>query len=126
MLWVNAVYGNEAPEIWAKLSPRIVTVTKGWWDSYSMFLEGEADMVLSYSTSPAYHLIAEGKDNYAAAAFGEGHYTQVEVAGILKSSANKELARAFLDQLLAKDMQSAPPTTNDVPCRQCRCHSRRF
>ena len=34
-------------------------------------LEGEADMVLSYSTSPAYHLIAEGKDNYAAAPFSE-------------------------------------------------------
>ena len=127
MLWVNAVYGNEAPEIWAKLSPRIVTVTKGWWDSYSMFLEGEADMVLSYSTSPAYHLIAEGKDNYAAAAFGEGHYTQVEVAGILKSSANKELARAFLDQLLAKDMQSALPTTNWMyPAGSAECHSRRF
>ena len=112
MLWVNAVYGQEAPAIWEKLSPRIVTVTKGWWDSYSMFLEGEADMVLSYSTSPAYHLIAEGKDNYAAAAFDEGHYTQVEVAGILKSSDNKALARAFLDQLLGKEMQSALPTTN--------------
>ena len=112
MLWVNAVYGDEAEDVWAKLSPRIVTVTKSWWDSYSMFLEGEADMVLSYSTSPAYHLIAEGKDNYAAAAFDEGHYTQIEVAGILKSSDNKDLARQFLDQLLDGTMQSAIPTTN--------------
>jgi thiamine transport system substrate-binding protein len=112
MLWVNAVYGDQAETVWAKLAPRIVTVTKGWGDSYSMFLEGEADMVLSYSTSPAYHLIAEGKDNYAAAAFNEGHYTQIEVAGILKSSANKDLARQFLDRLLEKEMQSAIPETN--------------
>ena len=112
VLWVNAAYGNAAPDIWRGLEPRVVTVTKGWWDSYSMFLEGEADMVLSYTTSPAYHLIAEGKDNYAAAAFDEGHYTQVEVAGILRSSRNKQLARDFLAALVEPAMQSLLPTTN--------------
>ncbi|XDZ66855.1 thiamine ABC transporter substrate binding subunit [Alphaproteobacteria bacterium LSUCC0684] len=112
MLWVNAVYGDKAPEIWAKLAPKIVTVTKGWWDSYSMFLEGEADMVLSYSTSPAYHLIAEGKTNFAAAAFSDGHYAQVEVAGVLKSSTKPALARLFLQKLLEPQMQSLLPTTN--------------
>ena len=112
MLWVNAVYGNDAPKLWAKLAPKLVTVTKGWWDSYSMFLEGEADMVLSYSTSPAYHLIAEGKDHYAAAAFDEGHYLQIEVAGILKSSKHPALARQFLEILIEKNVQSLLPTTN--------------
>jgi thiamine transport system substrate-binding protein len=112
MLWVNAVYGDKAPEIWAKLSPKIVTVTKGWWDSYSMFLEGEADMVLSYSTSPAYHLIAEGKDNFAAASFAEGHYTQVEVAAVLKSSTKPALARLFLQKMLEPEFQSLLPTAN--------------
>ena len=112
MLWVNAVYGEQAPEIWAKLAPKLVTVTKGWWDAYSMFLEGEADMVLSYSTSPAYHLIAEEKDHYAAAGFAEGHYMQVEVAGVLKSSKKPALARLFLQKLMEKEMQSILPTTN--------------
>ena len=37
-----------------------------------MFLEGESDMVLSYSTSPAYHPIAESDSKYAAADFIEG------------------------------------------------------
>ena len=112
MLWVNAVYGEQAPEIWSKLAPKLVTVTKGWWDAYSMFLEGEADMVLSYSTSPAYHLIAEEKDHYAAASFDEGHYMQVEVAGVLKSSKKPALARLFLQKLMEKEMQSILPTTN--------------
>jgi len=112
LLWVNAVYGDNAPQFWAKLAPKLVTVTKGWWDAYSMFLEGEADMVLSYSTSPAYHLIAEGKDHYAAAAFDEGHYMQIEVAGILKSSKQPDLARQFLQELLNEKMQSVLPTTN--------------
>ncbi|MCE2517639.1 MAG: thiamine ABC transporter substrate binding subunit [Alphaproteobacteria bacterium] len=112
MLWVNAVYGDKAPEVWAKLAPKLVTVTKGWWDAYSMFLEGEADMVLSYSTSPAYHLIAEGKDNFAAAEFTDGHYMQVEVAGILKSSDKPALAALFLERLMEAEMQSILPTTN--------------
>ena len=112
MLWVNAVYGDDAPKLWAKLAPKLVTVTKGWWDSYSMFLEGEADMVLSYSTSPAYHLIAEGKNHYAAATFDEGHYLQIEVAGILKSSKHPELAKQFLETLIGKNVQSLLPTTN--------------
>ena len=112
MLWVAAVYGEEAESYWQKLAPKIVTVTKGWWDAYSMFLEGEADMVLSYSTSPAYHLIAENKDNFAAASFDEGHYMQIEVAAILKSSTKQALARKFLARLMEADMQSILPTTN--------------
>jgi ABC-type thiamine transport system substrate-binding protein len=32
--------------------PKTVTVTKGWSEAYGMFLDGEADMVLSYTTSP--------------------------------------------------------------------------
>ncbi len=44
-----------------------------------MFLKGESDLVLSYTTSPAYHILEEKKDNYAAANFSEGHYLQVEV-----------------------------------------------
>ena len=37
-----------------------------------MFLDGEADMVLSYTTSPPITLIAENKPQYRAAAFEEG------------------------------------------------------
>ena len=69
-------------------------------------------MVLSYSTSPAYHLIAEGKNHYAAAAFDEGHYLQIEVAGILKSSKHPALARKFMETLIGKNVQSLLPTTN--------------
>ena len=59
LLWVKSVYGDDAPEAWAKLAPKVLTVTKGWSESYGMFTEGEADMVLSYTTSPAYHIEAE-------------------------------------------------------------------
>ena len=112
LLWVRSVYGDDAGEAWASLSPRIVTVTKGWWDAYSMFLDGEADMVLSYSTSPAYHIVVDGTDKYRAAAFDEGHYMQVEVAAMLKNAPQPELGRQFLDCILSSDFQSVIPTKN--------------
>ncbi|MFT6657827.1 thiamine ABC transporter substrate binding subunit [Maritalea sp.] len=112
VLWAKAVYGDDTEEMWPDLKKYILTVTKGWSESYSLFLDGEADMVLSYTTSPSYHKIAEGDDNYAAAIFDEGHYVQVELAGILKSSKNQELAQGFMKYLVSQDAQKIIPTTN--------------
>ncbi len=112
LLWVKAAYGDEAPEIWAGLADNIVTVTKGWSEAYGLFLEGEADMVLSYTTSPAYHLIAEEDASKAAAAFDEGHYMQVEVAGKLAGTNQPELADQFLQFMVSDAFQQIIPTTN--------------
>ncbi|MEO1961495.1 MAG: thiamine ABC transporter substrate binding subunit, partial [Paracoccus sp. (in: a-proteobacteria)] len=112
LLWVKAVYGDEAPEAWARLAPKVLTVTKGWSESYGMFTEGEADMVLSYTTSPAYHLIAEEDDTRTAALFDAGHYLQIEVAGMVEGSDHADLARDFLAFMLTPAFQSVIPTTN--------------
>ncbi len=112
LLWVKAAYGDEAPAIWEALSDNIVTVTKGWSEAYGLFLEGEADMVLSYTTSPAYHLIAEEDATKATAAFDEGHYMQVEVAAKLAGSDQQDLADQFLAFMVTDSFQSIIPTTN--------------
>jgi thiamine transport system substrate-binding protein len=112
LLWIRKVYGDGAADAWAGLSPRIVTVSKGWSEAYGLFLKGEADMVLSYTTSPAYHIIAESDDRFAAARFDEGHYQQIEVAGLVASSEQKELAREFLEFMLGEEFQGIIPTTN--------------
>ncbi|WP_159440302.1 thiamine ABC transporter substrate binding subunit [Vibrio quintilis] len=112
LLWMKSVYGDQADQAWQKLSRKTVTVTKGWSEAYSMFLKGESDMVLSYTTSPAYHQIAEKDDHYAAAAFKEGHYMQVEVAARLSGSQHPELAEQFLQFMLSDQFQSVIPTGN--------------
>ncbi|MCR9127190.1 MAG: thiamine ABC transporter substrate binding subunit [Rhodobacteraceae bacterium] len=112
LMWVKTAYGDTAPEIWQGLADNIVTVTKGWSEAYGLFLEGEADMVLSYTTSPAYHLIAEGDDTKAAALFDEGHYMQIEVAGKVAGTDRPELAEAFLAFMISDAFQSIIPTTN--------------
>ena len=112
LMWVKAAYGDEASAIWDAMADNVVTVTPGWSEAYGMFLEGEADMVLSYTTSPAYHLIAEEDDSKAAAAFAEGHYMQIEVAGKLASSDQPELADQFLEFMVSDGFQTIIPTTN--------------
>ena len=112
LLWVKAAYGEEAPQIWQGLADNIVTVTKGWSEAYGLFLKGEADMVLSYTTSPAYHLIAENDASKVAAVFDEGHYAQIEVAAKLAASEHQQLADEFLNFMVSEAFQSVIPTTN--------------
>ncbi|QYZ69463.1 thiamine ABC transporter substrate binding subunit [Neotabrizicola shimadae] len=112
VLWVKQAYGDRAGEIWTGLADNIVTVTPGWSEAYGLFLNGEADMVLSYTTSPAYHIGAEKDDSKAAAPFVEGQYLQVEVAGKLAATDQPELADKFLAFIGTDAFQTAIPETN--------------
>ncbi|HCE4924204.1 TPA: thiamine ABC transporter substrate binding subunit [Vibrio parahaemolyticus] len=112
MLWMKSIYGDDVTQAWQKLASKTVTVTKGWSEAYSMFLNGESDLVLSSTTSPAYHLIAENDSKFATANFAEGHYMQVEVAAKVKGSKNSELADKFINFILSDEFQSAMPTGN--------------
>lgn len=112
LLWVKSVYGDNAKDAWKQLRPRILTVTPGWSESYGLFTKGEAEMVLSYTTSPAYHVIAENSARYKAAAFSEGHYLQIEVAAQTKKGAANPLAKQFLEFMVSSAFQDIIPETN--------------
>ena len=112
LLWVKSVYGDKAGEYWKRLAPYILTITKGWSEAYGLFLKGEADMVLSYTTSPAYHIVEEKKTNIKSLPFKEGHYGQVEVAAILKTSKHQALAKKFLAFMHTQTFADIIPTAN--------------
>lgn len=112
VLWVKAVYGDKASEAWTKLKKRVLTVTPGWSEAYGLFTKGEAQMVLSYTTSPAYHVIAENTERYRAASFSEGHYLQIEVAGQTVNGAKNPLAPKFLAFIATPAFQDTIPETN--------------
>ena len=112
LLWMKSVYGDKAADAWAKLKPRILTTTPGWSEAYGLFTKGEAPMVFSYVTSPAYHIEMEKTERYKAAAFKEGHYLQVEVAGAVAASPELPLARKFLAFMLTPGFQNEIPATN--------------
>jgi thiamine transport system substrate-binding protein len=112
LLWVKEVLGDEAAGAWKNLAKKTLTVTKGWSEGYGLFLKGEAPLVLSYTTSPAYHQMMENTDRYKAVNFAEGNYMQVEVAARLKTSDQPELAQKFLAFLVSHAAQEKIPTTN--------------
>ena len=113
LTWMKALYGDDAKKNWSKLNKKIISVTKGWTDAYyNFFMEGEADIVLSYTSSPAAHIMFEENYDISASTFTEGNYISVEFAGILKSSKNKEMANNFLNFMLSDEFQSIIPSTN--------------
>ena len=112
LLWIKAAYGDDSASVWQALADNITTVAPSWDVAYGLFLKGEADMVLSYTTSPAYHLIAEKDDTKSAAEFTEGHYMQIEVAGMLAASKQPKLAHDYLNYLASDATQAILPTTN--------------
>ena len=113
LAWMKVLYGDKAGNQWEKLNKKIISVTKGWTDAYyNFFMAGEADMVLSYSTSPAAHIMFEDNYDISASTFEKGNYLSVEFAGILKTSQNKINANNFLNFMISDDFQSIIPSTN--------------
>ncbi len=112
LLWTVAVYGDDFPGYWGRLAPSILTITDSWSSGYGLFTNGEAPIVLSYSSSPVYHVAFEKSDRYKAAAFDQGHYMQIEGAGIVKGAPHRKAAEAFIDFMLSSTFQKEIPLTN--------------
>ncbi|MBN2875358.1 MAG: thiamine ABC transporter substrate-binding protein [Spirochaetales bacterium] len=112
LAWTLSVYGDSLGEYWSRLRPSILTMSPGWDTGYGLFTSGEAPLVISYTTSAAYHAEYETAGRYKALEFNEGHPVQIEGAGIVAGTKNREAAEAFIDFMLTDEFQSALPLTN--------------
>jgi thiamine transport system substrate-binding protein len=111
-LWTVSAYGDDFADYWTRLAPSILTITDSWSSGYGLFTNGEAPIVLSYSSSPVYHVAFEKSERYKAAAFEGGHYMQIEGAGIVKGAPHRKAAEAFIDFMLSEAFQKEIPLTN--------------
>ena len=112
LLWTIAVYGDDFADYWERLMPSVLTITDGWSSGYGLFTSGEAPMVLSYTTSPPYHVEYENTGRYKTVIFPEGHYMQIEGMGIIKGSPNRDKALKFMEFMLSREAQEVIPLTN--------------
>ena len=111
-LWAMAVYGEDGFEdFWRRIKEKTLTITSSWDDAYNAFLAGEANMVLSYATSPAFHYGEDKTTRYKAFIPSEGGYRQIEGAGVIKNCKNPELAKLFIEFILTEDFQKHVPET---------------
>ncbi len=113
LLWTNAALGDEtADRFWLQMADTVFQVAPDWSTAYyTLFLGGEAPIVLSYLTSPAYHIDQEDTHQYKTIPIKEGYIQQVEGVGVVAGSDQPELAGNFIDYLLEDSVQNAIPTT---------------
>ncbi len=113
LLFTIAEFGEDGYlDFWEELKPNILTVTAGWSEGYGLYTQGEAPIVLSYDTSPAYHLHFEDTDRYKNLIFNGRAYAQVEVAGMLKGAENPDAAKRCMDVIVSKEFQDLVPLNN--------------
>jgi len=111
LAWTKAIYGEDWKAYWGRLKPSILTMTPGWDTGYGLFTSGEAPLVVSYATSPAYHKEYEKTERYKALAFAQGHPIQIEAAGIVKGARHRKNAELFMDFLISVECQAELPLT---------------
>jgi thiamine transport system substrate-binding protein len=116
-------------EYWAELRDNDLLVTSGWTDAYyTAFTRygGDRPIVLSYATSPAAEVIFAEEPLDEAPTTNllcrECAYRQIEAAGILRGTEQREAAERFIDFLLSAEVQAdipgvmfVYPARRDVP-----------
>ena len=100
-------------DYWKQLAANGMRVDKGWTDAYYTDFSGGGKggaypIVVSYSSSPAATLTADGSASTTASLLATAT-RQVEYAGVLAGAANPEGAKAFLTWMLSADVQSSIP-----------------
>ncbi len=112
--WTVSLFGEDKEafeEFWKKMDDNLLAMTPGWSSGWGMFLNNEAPLVISYTTSPAYNVEYENNDRYVALVFDEGHVQQVEGYALLKNAPNAAGAKAFMDFMITKEAQECLPLT---------------
>ncbi len=112
LLWTIAHFGEDGYlQFWRKLSPNLLVITQGWSEAWSLLTHGEAPIMVSYSTDTAYEAASGDPLRYRAFAPGGEGYRTVYGVGVVKDSPHPQLAEAFVNLLLSKEIQELLPTT---------------
>lgn len=112
LLWTIAYFGAEWENYWVSLKPSIASVSPGWGESFALFENKEAPMMISYATDPAYSFHNYQSVKYQALIPESKGFIQLECAGIVRGSKNRKLAEKFIDYILTEDFQ------NEIPLNQ--------
>lgn len=112
LLTTIALYGEDGYlKYWKALKKNGLFVAPGWDEAYGMYTNGERSIVLSYATSPVYHLLYEKTERYKAVILDGAAYAQIEGVGIVKGTPRTQLARKLVDYILSRSFQEQLPET---------------
>ena len=103
--WMKLTHPDNFPSILKKFNNNVLTYTPGWSEAYGIFLEGKADLVLSYSTSPFYHQEYEDEYKYKAIEFTDGHLVTKEIVYVRPDSEKQNLGKEFIEFMMRDNIQ---------------------
>lgn len=110
LLFTVAYFGEDGYlDYWRRLSPNILTFASTWSEGYGLYTQGEAPIVLSYDTSPGYHIYYEDTTRYRNLILSDAAYAQVEVAGIVRGTDLLEASRRLIDYIVSPEFQALIP-----------------
>jgi len=111
LLWVKEVYGDKPPKPGRSSSPASSPQHRAGLKLRALYQGRGADGALLYDIARlSYHRREDRR--YQAMKFSEGHYLQVEVAGLIANSPEKQLAQKFLAFMEGPGFQDAIPENN--------------
>lgn len=105
-------------DYWQELTANDVLVVDGWETAYNAEFSGSAGrgprpIVVSYGSSPVFEVVyaADALDEPPTRAIVADHtcFRQIEFAGILRGTANRSLAEAWIDFMLSRPFQEGMP-----------------
>ena len=108
------IFGKkEWPTFWKSLKANGVKVDDGWEAAYYTDFSGSSGkgaypIVLSYGSSPADEVRADGKSQTAA--ITDGCFRQREYVGVLKKGKNPKGAKKLIEYILSPEFQKTFPT----------------
>ncbi|GAA1645300.1 thiamine ABC transporter substrate-binding protein [Georgenia ruanii] len=114
LLATVGAYGADGFEgYWQRLRDNGVKVVDSWSDAYYVDFSGSEGagprpLVLSYASSPAAEVPADGSAPRTGALL-DTCFRQVEYAGVLAGTTNADGAEKFVDFLLSRDVQADIP-----------------
>ena len=112
LLWTIHQFGDPGYlDYWRRLLPNVLTIVGGWSQAYSLFLAGEAPMVVSFSTDTAYSVIANGTTRYRVLLLNNQGYRNIYLMGVVRGTAHLSLAFALVDLVLSVPIQESLATT---------------
>jgi ABC transporter periplasmic binding protein, thiB subfamily len=103
--WMKLTHPDNFPTILKKFNNNVLTYTPGWSEAYGIFLEGKADLVLSYSTSPFYHQEYEDEYKYKSIEFTGGHLATKEIVYVRPDSEKQKLGKEFIEFMMRDNIQ---------------------
>ena len=102
-------------DFWDELQDNDVRVLGSWGDAYAAWDEGEAPMVVSYSTDQVFAADAGADlDEHQIRFLNDQAYANPEGVGIFTEAANPNLSREFIEFLLQPEIQGEIAQRNVV------------